>query len=533
MFVFPKLPMPRIILFFSFFFCAGLAHSQEAWWVFFTDKNGTSFDPYSYFAPEAIARREQNNISLYDSSDFPVSDFYLGEIAKRVDTLGYPSRWFNAVGVVATKEQIESIRNLPFVKSVLPQQELFWQEASHHAIPDTIETDFEGEDRNLSKQIDPMKGKKFADHGHKGKGIIIAILDAGFTGADKHEAFDHLRFNSQIRSTYDFVKKDPNAYTGAEHGTMVLSCIAGITEGKQMGLAPEATFLLGRIAKEYGNQYRAEEYFLAAVEWADKQGAMIINCSGGPGLQSYFPEQMNGKIPLISRAANMAASKGILVIAAAGNEGGSYTPVLLPPSDADSVLCVTALNDSGFVADYSSRGPTPDFKHKPDLCAPGTAIVADARGDYEVSEGTSFSCPLLVGFAACLMEMYPSLSPFSVMDTMRRSATLYPYYDYAHGNGMPQADYFFSARDTVQENFSISWVNDGVEIAISENFQPDYFSGKLSLLYYSLEDEQGRIYKYEVIEVKQRKPLVIPLSDVRVGVRVHVFYEGYYASKQL
>lgn len=524
--------MPRLLLFISLFFCSGIASGQESWWVFFTDKSGSSFDPYSYFAPEAIARREQNHISLYDSTDFPVSEFYLREIAKRVDTLGYASRWFNAVGVVANRQQVEMIRLLPFVKSVVLQQSNEWKPAVY-AVPDTVEEDYDGNDRNLSLQIAPMQGEQFAAHGRKGKGIVIAVLDVGFTGADRHEAFDHLRFNGQIRATYDFTSKNTNAYTGAEHGTMVLSCIAGMTEGKQMGFAPDATFLLGRIAKEYGNQYRAEEYFMAGVEWADQQGAMIINCSGGPGVRAYFPEQMDGKTPLISRAGNMAARKGMLVIAAAGNEGETYDKPLLPPADADSVLSVTALNDTGYVADYSSRGPTPDFKRKPDVSAPGTAIVADGQGNFSVAEGTSFSCPLLTGFAACLLEMYPDLSPLSLADTMRRSANLYPYFDYSHGYGTPQAGYFFSKEDSVTPTFSMTWERSEITIAISPDFQPDFFRKELSLLYYSLEDSNGRIYKYEVFDITERKPIVIPVDGLAIGVKVHVFYEGYYVTKQL
>ncbi len=508
-------------------------HAQKAYWVFFTDKNGTSFDPYSYFAPEAIERREKLKISLYDSTDFPVNENYVKAVAQKVESVGYETRWFNGVGVTATEEEILQVKKLPFVREVTLETIYNAQTACAQAFPDSLVTAVDGTKRRLSQQIDPMQGRLFADHNKKGKGIVIAILDAGFKGADKHEAFNNLRLNNQIRATFDFVKQNTEVYsTTADHGTMVLSCIAGMMGQCQMGLAPEATFLLARIEHEYGNQYRGEENYVAAVEWSDKQGAMIINCSGGPGERAYFPEQMDGKIPLISRASNMAASKGILVIAAAGNEGQTFEPNLLPPSDADSVLSVTAVNDDGYVADYSSFGPLPDFRRKPDVCAPGTAVVANGKGSYEIAEGTSFSAPLLVGFAACLLQMYPDLTPTTLADTMRRCASLYPYYDYSDGYGVPQASWFFDPGGEMPPTFSIRRNGNVATVNIDDNFKPDVTMRKMYLLYYSLEDEKGRIYKYKVIDVHAMVPVTITSEDWKPGVTLHVFYQGYYASEK-
>jgi hypothetical protein len=243
---------------------------------------------------------------------------------------------------------------------------------------------------------------------------------------------------------------------------------------------------------------------------------------------------MNGKIPLISRAANMSASKGMLVIAAAGNSGDEYDDRLLPPSDADSSLCVTALNDSGYVAGYSSRGPTPQFSHKPDVCAPGTAIVADKTQDFSVAEGTSFSAPLLTGFAACLLEMYPDLSPMSLADTMRRSANLYPYFDYAHGYGAPQASYFFDPQQLVAPTFTINTAKDGgVTVNLDTAACPKCCFPKTAYLYFSLENLAGKIYHYGVIQVTSETPLVLPADETGQGGTLHVFYRGYYASKRL
>jgi serine protease AprX len=519
-----------IFILLGFCFCIQLAAQEEkAWWVYFTDKSGTSFDPYSYFAPEAIERRIANGLNLDDPSDFPVNENYLNEVAIRVNQMGYVTRWFNGTGVMATEEQVNELRRLPFVREVLAQQNTKWISAQHE---DTLRTS-SIENRTIANQIGPMNGEQFAQHDLKGKGVIIAVFDAGFRGTDSHESFQQLRFNNQIRATYDFVRKDANVYgTKADHGTMVLSCIAGTYQGKDLGLAPAATFLLARITNEYGDQFKGEENFVAALEWADKQGAMIINCSGGPGIQSYMPEQMDGKGSVISRAANTAAAKGIFVIVAAGNEGENTDKMLLPPSDADSVFCVTASNDQGYVEYYSSRGPTPDFKRKPDGCAPGTVIVADKTGAYSLEEGTSFSAPLLAGFAACLIQKFPDITPMALADSIHRSASLYPYFDYAHGYGIPQASYFFEEKKAVAPSFTIEYKSETSQAKILIKSKPDCFSNQPAYLYYAFSDEQGRIYFYSLYKVGAGD-ITLAEELIKKGNVLHVFYQNYYEEKQL
>ena len=516
---------------FAILLCGALP-AQKSYWIFFTDKHGTSFDPYSYFAPEAIERRNRLGISLYDSTDFPVSEKYIAEVSAHVAAVGHSSRWLNGVGVDATDAQIAEVKTFPFVREVVEQPEVMWTPACFSSVPDTAAA---VEEAQVLDQVKALGGNLFAEHGLTGKGIIIAVIDVGFAGVDKAPAFASIRFNNRIRATYDFAKDRADVYAqkNANHGTMVLSCIAGTNNGTQLGLAPDAFFLLAKVATPWTNQKHGEENFIAALEWADKQGAMLVNCSDGPDYESYFPEQMNGKVSLMSRASNMAASKGMLVIAAAGNEGESSSPVLLPPAEADSVLSVTALGDNGVIASYSSVGPTPDFKHKPDVCAPGNALVANGDGGKtEYSEGTSFSAPLIVGFAACLIQKFPDLSPMQLMDTLHKFSSLYPYYDYAHGYGTPQASYFFDTTAVHLPSFTFKRNADSVTVIIDEKFKPDCGSRPFPKFYYNLEDEQGRIYEYNVFELLNGNPVIIS-GNLRAGIKINVFYRGYYASLQL
>lgn len=523
-----------LLLLISAVLCQELSAQCQAWWVFLTDKKGSQFDPASYFDPAAIERRNKIGVSLYDSTDFPVSPVYLNELSKVVDTVGYASRWLNAVGVVASERQVQELRGYSFVRAVIPQGGFGWQCTQVHSPLDA------NGNLDTTRQVAIMQGQAFAQHGINGRGIRIAILDAGFWGTDSHVAFTELRFNNQIKKTWNFVRNDSVIYNEkTDHGTMVLSCIAGIDNGSPMGLAPKADFMLGIISKEYGNQYRAEERYIAGVEWADRFGANIINISGGPNENAYFAEDMDGKTPLISQTCKIAARKGILVVAAAGNNGNGSERQLLPPAETDSVLSVTALGLSGYAADYSAVGPPPDFRRKPDVCAAGDVFVAahEKKADaYAEAEGTSFSTPLVTGFAACLMQLYPNITAMGAIDTLHVCAHLYPYYDYSHGYGVPQADYFFSdSANTVKPSFTFVKSNGNCSVTVTPEADTMSVDPENNLLFWSLTDQQGRIVRYAVVEMDKPFAEIIDSSKLQPGsaYKLSVWYRNYYAETDL
>lgn len=527
-------PMTRITLTIVFVLSAlcGVAQNQKVWWIYFADKQGSTFDPYTFFDPAAIERREKVGVSLYDYSDYPVSENYLGQITKVVDTVGYASRWMNAVSVVATDEQIVEVKTFSCVSKVVLQGGFDWVPCSIAEAGDTYHDPVDG----VSWQVREMEGEQFAKHNVTGLGINICILDAGFWGTDSHEAFSSLRNNGQIKATRNFISKDTSVYNlKTDHGTSVLSCIAGNDRTQSLGMAPGANFMLGLIAKEYGNQYRAEEHYIAGVEWADQKGAHIINISGGPNENAYFPEDMDGKTSVISFACKMAARKGILVVAAAGNNGQHWGErQLLPPAETDSVLSVTAMGDSGWVADYSAIGPPPDFRRKPDICAPAEVLVAarEKKGNvYAYSDGTSFSAPLVVGFAACLMQKYPEITAMGTIDTMHRCAHLYPYYDYAHGYGVPMASYFYRENYSPAKSFTIAKQDSSIVFIVEPG--ADTLCSKIQdkLLFFHLEDSSGRIFQYRVVEVNERKITLYfaGLETDTTRLKLCAWYKNYYA----
>lgn len=436
-------------------------YAQSAYWVMLTDKAGTTFDPYSYFDSKAIERYRLNNADLYDISNYPLNESYVHQIDaivssdrseqgssewNKTEVFGQ-SRWFNAVAVTATPDQIAAIQQLPFVKEVVAIGNNL-QLASRKEMFSPAEAEMP----KHTDQLLRMQGDKFTDMGIDGTGVRIAVFDGGFHGVDTHKAFKHLRDNKRIIATWDFTKKQENVYDNHTHGTMVLSCIAGKMDDRLLGLATGATFMLAKTEVD-PEPYKEEVWWTQAAEWADKNGADIINSSLGYTKDRHYTWQMDGR-SLVSRAANIAARKGILVCNSAGNSGDDTNwKIIGAPADADSILSVGGINPS--LTNYShisfsSYGPTADGRLKPNVCNFGYAECADAYNDTATTfaAGTSFSSPLTTGFCACALQLFRQrgygTGAMQMKSYVEQSADLYPYYDYALGYGVPQASFFIN-----------------------------------------------------------------------------------------
>lgn len=436
-------------------------YAQSAYWVMLTDKAGTTFDPYSYFDSKAIERYRLNNADLYDISNYPLNESYVHQIdaivssdrseqgsseRNKTEVFGQ-SRWFNAVAVTATPDQIAAIQQLPFVKEVVAIGNNL-QLASRKEMFSPAEAEMP----KHTDQLLRMQGDKFTGMGIDGTGVRIAVFDGGFHGVDTHKAFKHLRDNKRIISTWDFTKKQENVYDNHTHGTMVLSCIAGKMDDRLLGLATGATFMLAKTEVD-PEPYKEEVWWTQAAEWADKNGADIINSSLGYTKDRHYTWQMDGR-SLVSRAANIAARKGILVCNSAGNSGDDTNwKIIGAPADADSILSVGGINPS--LTNYShisfsSYGPTADGRLKPNVCNFGYAECADAYNDTATTfaAGTSFSSPLTTGFCACALQLFRQrgygTGAMQMKSYVEQSADLYPYYDYALGYGVPQASFFIN-----------------------------------------------------------------------------------------
>ncbi len=509
-----------------FFFIVGVLlslslFSQNRYWVFFTDKSGVSFNPYEYFDAKAIQRRLKCGLSLYDSTDFPVKREYIEQVAKIVDSVNVVTRWFNGVSVIADGDEIQKVSELPFVKdfqpillSTYPAGKSFYTDSQIFEL--------------AHRQLEIMQGQAFAKEGITGKGVRIAVFDAGFPGVDKNPIFKHLRDNHQILKTYDFAKKKEFVYKYNHHGTMVLSCIAGQLDTVRFGLATDAEFLLAR-TEVNTEPFSEEENWLAAAEWADKNGADIISSSLGYTLPRYFQYQMDGKTSLVAQAAQKASEKGILVVNAMGNDGSSKWKVVGTPADAPGVLSVGGVDpDTKVHINFSSYGPTASGLLKPEVCASGKAAVATPE-KYTIAYGTSFATPLTTGFAACVLQTDTSLTGQELKHRIITCASLYPYYDYAHGYGIPQAENILHpSKRPVVPTFDVNIKNLGDEFYISVDFKSDlndYF-------FYEFMDKSGKINEYWV-DYQTSKHFSISRPKIEKTEIFRAFYKGYVFEQEL
>lgn len=499
--------------------------AQDWYWVFYADKEQGDFDPYTYFDAKAIERRQLHGLSLNDPTDWPVNNEYVNAVSGLVEEMDFSSRWFNASAVFATTEQMAAVKTLPFVKeiSAMPEEAMVLAETM---VEDVVHPD--GFNGLAVAQTENMGLSLFREKGIDGKGVRVAVFDAGFPGVDTHEAFEHIRTRNGIVKTYDFVKKKDFVYSYGSHGTNVLSCIAGKYGAIEIGLATGAEFLLARTEMSVREPFSEEKNWLAAAEWADKNGADVINSSLGYTYHRYFIWDMDGKKSLVARAANMAARKGMLVVNAAGNEGTDKSwKIIGTPADADSVLSVGGIDPwTNYHISFSSYGPTADGRMKPNVATYGYAITAKPKGGFSGSYGTSFASPLMAGFAACVKQVHADKKSMDLFAVIQQAGSLYPYFDYAHGYGMPHAS---RVLDHVahQATFELQVNGATVQVKLNSLAQEPEAIGKVSTkayLYYHIANVDGDIVRYEVVDMQEGLEYDI---DVTEGQVLFVHYNGY------
>lgn len=455
-------------IFFSFVCFSQIAPSRYV--IFFTDKNG---NPYSISSPEeflsqrAIDRRLAQNISITEN-DLPVNPDYVDAVVATGVQLLNRSKWFNAVTIRATAQsQLDDIAALPFVAQIstagflqIPTEDFynkFETETENQflktsvASPKISNADY----GSALNQIDMIGGIGLHEAGFRGQDVLIAVLDAGFSNTDILSAFDSLRNENRIIATKDFVDGGNNIYGHSSHGTMVLSTMAANIPGVYIGTAPKASYLLLR-SEEAASEYIIEEYnWASAAEFADSAGADIINSSLGytdfnDPLQNHTYSDMDGNTTPVTIAADIAASKGILVVNSAGNQGGSSWFYISAPADGDSVLAVGAVDPNGDYVNFSSKGPSSDGRIKPNVTAQGkdAAIISASTGDAITGNGTSFSSPIIAGMSACLWQANPTLTNMQLLHAIEQSAHQYNNPDSLMGYGIPN----FSIANLILSN---------------------------------------------------------------------------------
>jgi subtilisin family serine protease len=291
--------------------------------------------------------------------------------------------------------------------------------------------------------------------------MLIAVLDNGFLNGDQVPFLKPLRDENRIIDSYDFMGRETNVFDDGSHGLNVISTMAANQPGTMIGAAFNATYALYRTENDMLESPYEEIAWLMAAERADSVGADVINSSLGYNIfddefdkpeYNYTYQDMDGKTTIISRAARFATRTGILVVCSAGNEGNKAWHYVTAPADVDSVLTVGATNYERSYTALSSVGPNAAGQQKPDVAAVGLgAIVGNVSGNVASSNGTSFSSPLIAGFAAILWQAYPNLTAQQLIYVLKKSGHQASSPDNLLGYGVPSA---VRAEEIIQNEFA-------------------------------------------------------------------------------
>lgn len=417
--------------------------------VSFSDKQYSPFsvdNPAEFLSQKALERRQSQGIHIV-YNDLPVSPVYIDSLKFAGARVLHTSRWLNTATIEVTDSLVlDKLAGYSFVKKNAPipaHQQLRHSKNGIHSGIKEVPASASLEYGTSWLQTAVHNGQYMHQHGYTGKGIIIAVLDAGYSYADQLPVFDNLWENGRILGTRSFVSPGEGVFDHSLHGMSVLSIIGGFIPGELIGSAPDASFWLLRSEDASSEFIIEEDNWIAAAEFADSAGADIINTSLGYSEfnnkdQDHQYSDMDGNTTRISRAADIAASKGMLVVVSAGNEGNSDWKYITAPGDADSVLTVGAVDTYLDVADFSSRGPSYDHQVKPEVMAIGKGIYV-ARPDETIrpGNGTSYSAPLITGLAACLWQANREASAMEIRHAICESADRFNLPDEDFGYGIP------------------------------------------------------------------------------------------------
>ncbi|HYC84279.1 MAG TPA: S8 family peptidase [Chryseosolibacter sp.] len=435
-----------LIAFVCFFSIASRAQVNR-YMVFFKDKNGSLFDvarPYEFLSQKSILRRINQGIEVTEQ-DLPVNESYVQDVRQTGAEVYYKSRWFNAILVQCDQSLLSGIEALTFVdhvEFVAPGQKLVQQGRKKF----NLKRNNTSVSHITATQLNLIGINYMHQADYHGEGMTIAVMDAGFQGVDSTTPFAHLITNNQLNTTvsFDFVYNTDNVFQYDEHGTEVLSVIAAEIPDEFTGGASKASFQL-YVTEDVTSEYRVEEYNWAfAAERADSAGVDIINTSLGyydfddPEM-NYEKADMDGETATITRAAQWAADRGIIVVTSAGNEGNiSSWRIITAPADARDVIAVASVDAGGVRASSSSIGPSADGRTKPDLAAMGVGVkVVRSSGSVSSASGTSLAAPLITALVAGVWQRYPELTNKEVIELLKKSASLANNPNNLVGYGLP------------------------------------------------------------------------------------------------
>lgn len=448
--------------------------------VFFTDKTGTPYSissPQEFLTTKSIQRRTKQGIAI-GAIDLPVNPAYVAGVKATGVDVFYQTRWMNGVLVQGDQSLISNIEALSYVdrvELVAPGVKLIpnGRYASKMDLQDE-----EDLGSATAAQLSLIGLDEMHRDNKRGEGILVAVFDAGFLGVNTASAFEDFRSDNQVNLSlsFDFVGNQSNVFQYHDHGTRVFSTMAAFQEGVFVGGTLNANYQL-YITEDVATEHKIEEYnWLFAAERADSLGVDIITSSLGyntfdPPSISYTQADMDGATAVITKAAQVAFERGMVIVSSAGNDGASAWGIITAPADAVDVLAIGNVNYLGTRSTGSSKGPTADGRIKPDVMAMGTSTsVINSSGNLTTSSGTSLAAPLVASLVAGVWQKYPDLTNKELIDAVRASASQGANPDNLMGYGIPnfkaiinylekssinQTDYFIAFPNPFAETVTI------------------------------------------------------------------------------
>jgi len=333
-------------------------------------------------------------------------DAELKEI-KDINRLKRKYKLIDAISAELDKGEIEDLKDNPHVKKIYYDRVI-------HALP--IKND---KKIKISTSAETIGAYYVQDHlNYTGRNITVAVIDTGidYTHPDLGGYFGE---GYKVKDGYDFINEDSDPMDDNGHGTHCAGIVAA--NGNIKGIAPDADLLAVKVLDSNGEGHNS--IVLAGIDWAVSHGADIITLSLGEN------QQPNDGMEPLDLIVNAAVEKGIVVVAAAGNEGPG-TGTIAHPASTEKVISVGASNDRGTVntdddtiAEFSCRGPSAFGRFDPDVVAPGVGIYSTWLNEsYYSATGTSMSAPHVAGAAALLLEYNRNLTPIMIKSLLIHSA---------------------------------------------------------------------------------------------------------------
>lgn len=247
----------------------------------------------------------------------------------------------------------------------------------------------------------------------KGNGITVAVIDTGIY-------YNHVALGGGFGPTkrviggWDFVNNDANPVDDNGHGTHCAGIIGA--NGTIFGMAPEVKFYAVKVLNSGGSGSMSD--VVAGIEWAMDPNGDSDTSDHADVLSLSLGSSEGTPYDVASLAVDAAVAAGAVVCVAAGNDG-PYFGTVSSPGLAHNAITVGAVDSTGTIASFSSKGTTPYTYLKPELCAPGVNIYSTYfTGGYKSMSGTSMSTPHVAGAAALLIQTHPTWTPSMIKSSL-------------------------------------------------------------------------------------------------------------------